>query len=338
MRFRKCFAIFVFTVFVIRLLSVQSLGATGTREDRESTPIVVRATHVNAPDHPVGQGLELFKQLVEERTGGAIQVNTYHQAALGNAREIIEGTQLNTIQFGSTNTAELEAFAPEFDIFSTPFLFRNIDHIEKAINSELTNVLAEKMRDLDLEFFGFSSSGARHIYTNRPVESVDDLRGMTIRAMSVPTIIGYLEAVGARPVPMGFGDVYGALLTGTIDGAESNIISWYRMNHFEGAPYIAMINYMDSGNAYFGSSEFMDSLSADHRRIVREAYQEAIAGINEGFRLQQEQIEREIAPTLRNTALTYPDLQPFVEAARRVWENNPPTLGLKWVEFVRELQ
>lgn len=331
---KQRYVMLILAVCVVFTTSVTQIWASGEKEQKG--PIVIRATQENAPTHPVGIGFEKFKEILERKSNGAFQVGVFHSASLGSQREMVEGTQLNTIQIAAVPCGYMQNFSPIHDIFSLPFLFRDIDHFVKVIQGPLIKEFEGALDKIDLYLFGYSTSGYRQIYATKPIEKMADLRGMKIRVMEVKTIVDTLEAVGAQPVPMGFGEVYTALQMGTVDGGETSIISWHASKHFEVAPYLAKVNYMDSGRVYFASKKFMSGLSAPNRKMVHDAMMEAIADINDLYESQQNNVEQKILPTLRNARITTPDLAPFREAAKLVYEKNPPTLGVEWIQRIRD--
>ena len=334
---RRKTIVFVLIAALLVATGGVSIWAGGSQEEA-SGPIVIRATQENAPTHPVGIGFERFKELLESRSNGEFRVNVYHSAALGSQREMVEGTQLNTIQVAAVPAGYMASFSPVHDIFSMPFLFRDIEHFVNVINGPLMDEMEGSLAEIGLYPLGYSTSGYRQIYANRPIERLEDMQGLRIRVMEVETIVDTIEALGAQPVPIGFGEVYTALQTGTVDGGETSIISWYASSHHEVAPYLAKVNYMDSGRVYFANQEFMDSLTEAQRTMVREAMRDAIADINELYEEQQNEVENEIVPTLDGVRITTPDLDPFREAAMAVYENNPPTLGMEWIQRIRDTQ
>lgn len=331
----KRMTVVMLVVLVLLSSSLSSLWAQGQTEAGTAKPIVIKATQENAPTHPVGIGFDKFKEILERESGGAFEVKVYHSASLGSQREMIEGTQLNTIQIAAVPCGYMANFSPIHDIFSMPFLFRDVDHFNKVLEGPIMNEFEGSLKEIDLYALGYSTSGYRQIYATKPIEKVADLKGLTIRVMEVETIVDTLEALGAKPVPLGFGEVYTALQTGTVDGGETSIISWYSSSHHEVAPYLAKVNYMDSGRVYFASSAFMDTLTADQRKMIENAMAQAIDEINNLYEEQQKNIEENVVPTLAKVRITHPDLDEFIEATRVVYEKNPPALGMEWIDIIR---
>lgn len=314
-------------LFLTLIIGQSSVGAQ----------IVIRVAQGNAITHPIGIGLEYFANRVEEETHGEIEVRTFHDAVLGGDREMIEAAQLGQVEIANATGGNMATFAPEYDIFSLPFLFSDYDHMQKVLGFEsLINELDKAVERIGLFPLGNTTSGSRQVYGKKEINTVDDLKDVKIRTMEVPTIIETFKALGARPTPIAFGEVYSALQSGVVDAAESSFLSWINSKHIEVAPYGARLNYMDSARVYFANKAFMDSLSEEHRNIIIEAMNDALAIIHEEYVKQDEEAE-ETAKKYGAT-VTKPDQGPFIEACQVIYDEFEPTLGLEMIKKIQNVK
>lgn len=311
-------------LFLIILLGQNIVGAK----------TVIRVAQGNSATHPIGIGLTHFANRVHELAGEEFEVRLFFDAVLGGDREMIEGVQLGQIDIANATCGNMASFAPEYDIFSLPFLFRDYEHMKKALEIEhFKTTLEEALDGIGLISLGITTSGSRQVYGKKPINTVEDLKGLKIRTMEVPTIMETFKTLGAIPAPIAFGEVYFALQTGVVDAAESSFLSWINSKHVEVAKYGARLNYMDSGRSYFANKKFLEDLSVEQRKIIEQAMNESLEIII-GEYIRQDS-EAETTALSYGATVTHPDLAPFIEACQPVYENFVPTLGL---EMIKEIQ
>jgi len=315
-------------LFLVILLGQTMVGAK----------TLVKVSQGNAATHPVGKGMIYFGKRVEELTNGELEVRVYHGASLAKGdRELIEAVQAGHIEIGAATCGYMANFAPEFDIFSLPFLFNGYEHFAKCMELEglgLETALKNSLERVGLEFLGVSTSGARQVYSKVPIETLEDLKGIKVRTMGVPTIMATFKAFGAIPVPVAFSEVYSALQSGVVDAAESSFISWINSKHIEVAPYGTRLNYMDSGRVYFINKRFYEKLPEEHKEAIKKAMEEAINDVIFGEYIKQDN-EAEETARLYNAVVLHPDLEPFIQAVQVVYEEFEPTLGLEMIKRIQ---
>lgn len=219
-------------------------GATSAQDEVQ----VLRLAHALSEQHPVHQGMEVFAREVARRSGGRLRVDLYADGTLGGERELVELVQLGSMAMTKVSAGQLEAFTPRMRVFSLPYLFDDRAHFWRFAASAQGQALLDAPLDHRLKGLTFYDAGSRSFYFGRgvraPVRSPDDLRGLAIRVMPSRTAMRMVEAFGAKPVPIPFGELYSALDTGTVDGAENNPPSLYTSRQYEVASSYSLNEHM----------------------------------------------------------------------------------------------
>jgi tripartite ATP-independent transporter DctP family solute receptor len=326
---------------IVFLLVSTIVWAQGTAQQapQEQKAYTIKVAHVNAPDHPAGIALQVLKEEVESKSNNRITVNLYHSASLGSERDIVEACQLGSIDIGIASANVLQSFARIHDIFSLPFLFRDADHLVKVLNGPLKAELEKAMAEIGLKALGYSAASPRQLYASKYIASVNDLKGLSMRVMEVDTIVKAMEALKIQAVPLPFGEVYMGLQMGTIDGAETTIVSWYRSKHYEVAPYLLIVNYMQSSAGFFTGTKFFQSLSDGDKQLIQSAIDKAIERANYEYVNQEVEILKEIPVKHPNVKVIYPteqQMKDFSNAVSVVYQTLPPALGMDWIKKIQD--
>lgn len=238
-----------------------------------SQQIVLRAADVHIRTYPTVQALLLMADYVWERSGGRIKIEVYEGGQLGDERSTIEQCIAGVIDIVRTATGPLEGFYPLIGVFSLPYIFRSETHMWSVLNGPLGRWLLEDMARAGIVGLAYLDAGARHFYATRPITKPEDLVGLKIRTRQTETEIAMVAALGAIPVAMAFGEVYTALQTGVIDGAENNLPSYgpYGVRHYEVAKYICLDGHLRNPEVIIVSKVTWDRLSPEDRILLREA-------------------------------------------------------------------
>lgn len=269
---------------VLLSLMIVSLTATvafasgeGEPAAEADEPIVLRLAETHAQDYPTTQGDYYFAELVEERTDGRIQVEVFHSAQLGEERAVIEQVQFGAIDLTRVSISPLAAFSPGLDALQMPYLYNSVEHMWNVLKGPIGDEMLASVEDAGFVGLAWYESGARSFYNSvRPIESVADLEGLKIRVQESQLMVGLVEALGAVATPMPFGEVYGALQTGVIDGAENNWPSYYSTSHYEVANYYTLDRHTQVPEILIASKIVMDRLSAEDQEIIRQAARDSI--------------------------------------------------------------
>jgi len=287
---------------------------------------VLIASDDHDAEYPTTRGLYKIKEIIERETGGALEVIVRHSAQLGSEKETIELTQMGIIDIDRVSCAAIVNFAPEMGVFSLPYIFRDSKHEWKVLNGEVGRELGERLNSVDLVTLTYYDSGARSFYNkHRPINSPADLKGLKIRVQQNPVMIDLVKALGASPTPMAFEEVYSAIQTGVIDGAENNPPSYVTTGHYEVAKYYSLDEHSRIPEIVLFSKKVWDSLPERERAIIAAAARESQSYQIGLWKAQ----ETEGLKVLRAAGIKIntPAKQPFEDAVKPLYKNYGADLG-----------
>jgi len=285
--------------------------------------ITLKAADVHPTNYPTVQGLQFMADRVKEKSGGRIQIKIYASGVLGDEKSAIEQTQQGAIDINRVSCSPLAEFCPKIAVYSLPYLFRDNDHAWRVLGGEIGQELLDELRAAKLVGLCYYDAGARSFYNREhPIKTVDDLNGLKIRVQPNKVMIDVVQAMGASPTPMSFSEVYSALQTGVIDGAENNPPSYYETRHFEVAGYYTLDEHTRVPEVIAVSLRRWDSLSEEDRGILREA---AVASVDFQREKWAEYVEEALAKVAEGGAeVAQPeDMAGFREAAKAVYDQYP---------------
>ncbi|WP_053218271.1 TRAP transporter substrate-binding protein [Virgibacillus senegalensis] len=283
---KKVFAV-LFTVMILFVLSAcggnnestaKDEGGNNEKSNGESTSEekVIRAGIGLNDKHPQYKGLLKFKEIVEEKTDGAIKVETYHSGQLGDDRTMTEALQLGSQEVTIPSTAPLANFADEFSIFDFPFLFPNEEVADKVLDGEVGQKILKKLESKDLVGLTYWENGFRDVTNSkRPIKTVEDFKGLKLRTMENDLHLEAFRELGANPTPMAFTELFTAMQQGTVDGQENPYATIYLEKFYEAQDYVSNTHHVYSPFVFLMSKSFYDGLSAEQQQIVTEAAIEA---------------------------------------------------------------
>lgn len=236
--------------------------------------IIMKIGHSQPVTHPRHKAFLLFKELVEKKSP-KIKVEIYGAAQLGTEREQMEMVKLGTLQ--ATRGGAFEAASPKLLALLLPFLFRDLDHVHKVLQSPIGDVLAEVTEEHGIKILAWADSGGMRQITNniRPINTPEDLKGLKVRTPPIDAIIRCMKAFGATPVSVPYADLYMALKTGVADGQENPFVHIYHKKLWEVQKYLSIVNYQYHPDPFFISLKWWKSLPLDVQAVLKDAAIEA---------------------------------------------------------------
>jgi TRAP-type C4-dicarboxylate transport system substrate-binding protein len=182
--------------------------------------ITLRAGHTNVTDSIQDMGLQKLRELLEAKTDGKATIEIFPNGQIGDESQLVEGVLLSTIDMAMTSNSLLSNVVNDFRVLDMPFMFENIALLSKALEGAAKAKMQEAAKASGYQLIGSYSSGIRHLMTKKDIETIDDLANLKIRTMQQPMHIEAFRAYGANPTPMAYSELYGALQSGVVDGAE----------------------------------------------------------------------------------------------------------------------
>jgi len=218
------------------------------------------------------RGLEYFKKIVEERSGGHIQVKLFHSAQLGDDLQAVSSLQAGTLEMTAPSTSPLVGMLPEFAVFDLPFLFPNTEVADRVLDGEIGQKILANASGKGFVAIGWAENGYRQLTNkNKAVQSPDDLAGLKIRTMQNPIHIDIWRTLGANPTPMSFAELFTALEQGVVDGQENPWITISASRFNEVQPYAVETNHVYTPFITLVSERFWNKLPADYQQLIVEA-------------------------------------------------------------------
>ena len=253
-----------------------------------------RATDTQPEDYPTVQALNYMGKLIAERTNGRHQIKVFHSRQLGEEKETIEQTRAGAIDLNRTNVAPIGEFVPLANVLAMPFLFRSVDHLHNVLDSQIGQEILDSFAAHGFIGLTYYDSGARSIYDSvRPIKSTADMKNLKIRVQQSDLMVKMINALGAQPIAMPYGQVLTGLATKLIDGAENNWPSFVTTGHFKYAGYYTLTEHTMSPEVLVMSRKAWDSLSPDDQKIFKQAALESNTYMRERWKALEDKSRRE---------------------------------------------
>jgi tripartite ATP-independent transporter DctP family solute receptor len=256
-------------------ISPNSSGTVDKSKLAEKT-IVFRLAENQPEDYPTTLGDKEFARLVSDRTNGRIKIEVYAGGQLGNEESVAEQIQFGALDFARLSISPLSQFENSLGVLMLPYLYRDRDHMFKVLDGSIGDNMLSKLTKSGIIGLSWYDAGARSFYnTKKEVKTPDDMKGLKIRVQDTALMMDFVTALGASPVAMAYGDVYSALQTGAIDGAENNWPSFEATKHYEAAKFFTIDEHTRVPELLLSSKLSIDKLSPEDQDIVKNAAKEA---------------------------------------------------------------
>lgn len=271
----KKISIFIVSILLLSILAACGNSSESSSGNKEETKTIRASIGLNE-NHPEYKGLLKFKEIVEEKTGGSIIVETYPSAQLGDDRTTAEGIQLGTLEVTIPSTAPMVNFVPEMAVFDIPFLFPDEETADAVLDGPVGQKLLEKFDSQDMVGLAYWENGFRNVTNSkREIKSMADFKGLKLRTMENEFHLEAFKRLGANPSPMAMGEVFTALQQGTVDGQENPFATIYLEGFYEVQDYVTDTKHIYSPFVFLMGKKFYNSLTEEEQTIVREAAVEA---------------------------------------------------------------
>jgi tripartite ATP-independent transporter DctP family solute receptor len=288
---------------------------------------VFKASDVQPVGYPTVVATENLGKKLEAATNGRLSVQMFAASVLGGEKETIEQTQIGALQLLRVSVGALGPIVDDINVINMPFLFKSKAHSEKMMDGEIGQELLDKVSantNAGLVALCWMNSGARSIYnTKRPVKSIDDLKGLKVRVIGNPIFVEMMNALGGNGIAMGYDQVFSALQTGVIDGAENNPPSYVFSNHYTAAKYYSLTEHLIIPEVLVFSRKAWTALAADDQNLIRKFAREAQFEERELWN-KYEALAMDKATAAGCEILEIADKTPFQNAVKPVWDKYGP--------------
>src|SRR6266567_3997309 len=297
----------------------------------------LKASDVHPAGYPTVVAVENLGKKLEQATNGRLGVQMFASMQLGGEKEAIEQAQVGALQMARVSVGAIGPVIGDLNVFNLPFLFRNTAHMQKVIDGAIGSELLDKVtanEKAGLLGLCWMDAGARSFYnTKHPIKSIADLKGLKVRVIGNPMFVDMANALGANGVAMGYDQVFSALQTGVIDGAENNPPSFVFDNHYQVAKYYTLTQHLIVPEMLVFSRAGWDQLSGDDQGLIKKFAREAQLDERQLWqKVEAEAITRMKAAGIEIIPIA--DKKPFQDAVKPVWDK----YGAKYADLIKQIQ
>ena len=282
--------------------------------------LTLKFATITAESFPYVDGARRWKQLVEERTSGTVEIQIFHTAQLGDERTINEGILAGSIHAG-VGAGAWAGFVPAYNVVELPFLIKSLKHMYVLADGELGQKIAQQAETKGFKVLAYYSAGDLHFQTRtKPIRNLNDIKGLKMRVIENRALVDGFRALGAVPTPLPYPQIYTALQQGTVDGTANDILSVTTLKMYEVAKFFTMSGYVAEPRPLIMSKTFFDGMPPDVQKVLLEAAQESAVYERRVFEDKMAGAFQE-AKKSGMTFLELADREKWVDAVRPVWND-----------------
>ena len=297
-------------------------------------PVVIKFSHVVAENTPKGQMANKFKELVDQRLAGKVEVEVFPNSQLFGDYKVLEAMLLGDVHLAAPSLSKFKKYTKSLQIFDLPFLFKDMAAAERFQQGPVGQKLLMATKSKGLIGLGYLHNGLKQLSASDPLRVPADAAGKKFRIMSSDVLAAQFEAVGAMPLKKPFSEVFTLLQTKAIDGQENTWSNIYSKKFFEVQPYITESNHGVLDYLVITSASFWMGLPEDLRTEVKKALDEAIAFGNEVAGKKATADRQKIIDSKRSKIieLTDAERQQWVNVMKPVWKQFEDEIGKDYIE------
>lgn len=301
--------------FLAILFLVANFSCVGPGDATE-----LKLAHGLPTDHPVHKAMEFMAQRSSELSDGKLTIEVYPAEQLGSEQQCVELVQIGSLAITKVSAAVMESFAEDYKVFGLPYIFRTKEHAFKVFDGDIGNDLLLSTEDKWIRGLCYYDAGSRSFYTkSKPITHPDDLAGMKIRVMRSITAVEMIRALGGSATPISWGELYTALQSGVVDGAENNPPSLYTSRHYEVCKYYSLDEHTTIPDVLVVSKIIWDKLTEQEKEWLQQAADES--AVLQRKLWAESEIESLEAVQAAGVEINYPDKQPFIDKVQPLLES-----------------
>ncbi|MGO8915878.1 MAG: TRAP transporter substrate-binding protein [Stellaceae bacterium] len=301
--------------------------------------IVLKAPDVHPAGYPTVVAVETIGKQLEQATNGRLSIQMYAAMQLGGEKEAIEQAQIGAIQLARVSVGALGPIVDELNVFNLPYVFRNTLHAQRIMDGPIGRELLDKVTNdpkAGLVALCWMDAGARSFYnTKKPIKTVADLKGLKFRVMGNPIFVDMANSMGGNGVAMGYDQVFAALQTGVVDGAENNPPSFVFDNHFQVAKFYTLDQHLIVPEILVFSRKTWVVLSPDDQALLTTLARQAQLDERKLWdAYEQAAMDKAKAAGVEIVEVSDSDKKAFQEAVKPVWDKYGP----KYADLIARIQ
>jgi tripartite ATP-independent transporter DctP family solute receptor len=317
----------------VSVAAASSLPRAGVAQQK----LVLKTSDVHPAGYPTVVAVENLGKKLDQATNGRLSVQMFAAMQLGGEKEAIEQAQIGALAMARVSVGALGPVVDALNVINLPFLFRNTAHMQKVIDGAIGQELLDAVtNDSKAGLIGlcWMDAGARSVFdTKRPIHTLADLKGLKIRVIGNPMFVDMMNALGGNGVAMGYDQVFSALQTGVIDGAENNPPSFVFDNHFQVAKYYTLTEHLIVPEMLVFSRRTWNTMSKDDQALVRKLAREAQLEERTLWAAYEKQA-MDKAKAAGIQVIEIADKKPFQDAVKPVWDKYGP----RFAEIIKRVQ
>ena len=287
----------------------------------------------NTKEHPQGQGVVKFAELVKEKSGGKMKVKMFPSGMLGGDLQTVSALQGGTIDFTVLNAGLLVGLVPEFGIFDFPFMFNDEKEADAIVDGAFGKMMFEKLAPKGLVGLGYWELGFRNMTNNvHPITKLEDFSGIKLRVLQSPVFIDTFNTLGCNTVPLPYPELYSALEQHVVDGQENPVTNVQFASFYEVQKYFSFTKHIYSPQSTLISKRTWDKLNDAEKKVIIEAEQEAKLFQREANRAQMEKSLEFVKTKMAVNEIAPAEMDRIRAAAKPVYEKNTPKVGQTTVD------
>ncbi len=257
-------------VFLIVVIAITGNSCSQKRKN------VIKLAHGLDQTHSVHKAMVFMADKLKEKSKGKLSIQIYPGGQLGSERETLELLQIGSVGITKVSAAVMEGFVEEYKVLGLPYLFESKEHAVSVLDGEIGEKLLQSGEDIWLRGLCFYDAGSRSFYTKeKAINEPNDLKGLKIRVMKSITAMNMVKTLGGSPTPISWGELYTALQSGVVDGAENNPPSFYLSRHYEVCKYYSLDEHTAVPDVLLISKMIWDKFSDQEKQWIRDAAKES---------------------------------------------------------------
>lgn len=285
----------------------------------QAAEVTIRLGSAFEPAHILCQAAQKFKELVEERSNGAIEVQLFLGGVMGSEEECTEAESIGALEMQVGGGLPIKTFAPQYYFFDSPYVMKDWNHFQRVWASPLGEKAREELiKNGNIMYLGIVYRGLRHLTANKPVYTPDDLKGIKLRLPQLPTWVKVWEAIGASTVPIALTELFTALQTGVADASEGDVTQILSFRLYEVQKYLMLTGHLVQTGGLTINKPFFDKLKKEYQDIILQAGKEATEWASNIIVTKEEELIKELEA--KGMQIVQPDVNTFREKAKAAVE------------------